>query len=232
MHAEDRTIHFSTELVHVPKKHDQQVLRKLYYDLSQTRFSYDSSEFSAPPQYKFYSKRGNKTQSVAVFLPDRIVMLEEWTDLSLADFCEKIREVSRLAMPALGIPQFVAQTATIRSTFALTHFDDARVFLLDRACRQEGRIGPHFRRPVAVGGLRFVLPETPENPGNFHVTIESFRHSLREVFVEVKGVFPNQRMDAEGMDAANVNMQAVRSFISDSIFPYLDQYDHTQESLS
>lgn len=232
MHAEDRTIHFSTELLHGPQKHDQQVLKKLYYDLSQTRFPYDSSEFSAPPQYKFYSRRGSKTQSVAVFLPDRILMLEEWTDLSLADFCEKIREVARLAMPALGIPQFIAQTATIRSTFALTHFDDARVFLLDHACQQADRIGPHFRRPVAVGGLRFVLPETPENPGNFHVIIESFRHSLREVFVEVKAVFPNQRIDVEGMDAASANIQAIRSFISANIFPYLNQYDHPQESLS
>ena len=165
MHAEDRTIHFSTELVHAPKKHAPQVLKKLYYDLSQTRFPYDSSEFSAPPQYKFYSRRGNKTQSVAVFLPDRIVLLEEWTDLSLSDFCEKIQEVARLAMPALGIPQFAVQTATIRSTFALTHFDDARVFLLDHACQQADRIGPHFQRPVAVGGLRFVFARDARESG-------------------------------------------------------------------
>ena len=230
MQAEDRVIHFSTELIHAPSQHKVAALQKLYYELSQTRAAYDSSDFSTPPQYRFYSRRPGKAQSVLVFLPDRVALVEEWADMSLSEFLEKVREVGRRVLSSLGIPRFVAQTATVRSTFALTHFTDARVFLMDHACNQAERIGPYFGRPIAVSGLRFVLPETPEHHGTLHVIIESFRHNFKEVFVEVKGVYGNQHMDAELIDNAVVNVQRVRSFIIDRVFPYLNQYDVPQES--
>ncbi len=231
MHSEDRVIHFSTELIHLPRQHDQQALRKLYYDLSQTRFSYDSSDFSTPPQYRFYSRRGSKTQSLAVFLPDRMALVEEWADQSLSDYHERLREVAQRALAGLRLGEFRAQTVTLRSTFTLTHFDDARVFLMDHACGQRDRIGAFFRRPVAVGGLRFVLPATPEDPGELHVLIESFRHDPREVFVEVKGIFGNATIGADTLDAAIDNIRFVRSFIVDRVFPYLDQFDTPAEDL-
>lgn len=230
MHAEDRLIHFSTELIHAPLQHRVAALQKLYFDLSQTRFTYESTEFSAPPQFKFYSRRGANTQSLAIFLPDRIALVEEWVDVALSDFCDRVTEVSRRTCAELNIPTLVAQTVTLRSTFALTHHDDARVFLLDRACSQAGLIGPHFRRPIAVGGLRFVLPETSETPYALHVVIESFRHSISEVFVEVKGVFANQQIGADNSAQLSANIQAVRTFITDSIYPYLEQFDVPEET--
>lgn len=230
MHAEDRLIHFSTELIHPPVQHKAAALRQLYYELSKTRAGYDSSDFSVPPQYKFYSRRGAKTQSISLFLPDRVVLIEEWADIALSDFLEKVREVGSRVLSQLGVPFFAAQTATLRSTFALTHFEDARVFLLDHACGQEGRISPHFRRPISVGGLRFVLPETPESPGTFHVVVESFHQNYKEVFVEVKGVFANRRIDVEGLQGAVDAIRTVRAFICDNVFPYLDQYDRSAEA--
>lgn len=229
MQPEDRIIHFSTELIHKPIKHKVPMLQKLYYELSQTRSAYLSSDFTSPVQYRFYSKRGDKTQSIALFLPDRTVLIEEWVDITMSGFIDKVREIIPRVVSGLGIPAFIAQTATIRSTFALTHFEDARVFLLDHACAQRDRIGPHFKRPVAVGGLRFVLPETPDHAGTFHVTIESFRHNLKEVFVETKGVFGKQNIDAENAGTAAANIQLVRGFIQDNVFPYLDQYDCATE---
>ncbi len=232
MQTEDRLIHFSTELIHKPVQHDVQGLRKLYFELSQVRgAAYDSSDFSAPPQYRFYSRRSEKTQSIALFLPDRVVLIEEWADIPLSSFVEKVREVGARALAELGIPHFIVQTATLRSTFALTHFDDARVFLLDHACQQADRIGPHFKRPVAVGGLRFMLPETPDHPGNLHVTIESFRHSRNEVFVEVKGIFPNRRIGPTELQETSENIHLVRGFITNHVFPFLNQYDTLEEGI-
>ena len=232
MQSEDRPIHFATELLHRPIQRDVARLQKLYFELSQRGSAgYDSTDFSHPVQSRFHSKRGTKSQSLALFLPDRLVLIEEWTDIPLASFLEKVRVVALNAMEALEIPQFVAQTATVRSTFALTHFDDTRVFLLDNACAQSNRIGPHFQRPVSVGGLRFVLPETPDHPGMLHVTIESFRQSVKEVFVEVKGVFGNQQLTTEDLDAAVENVRTVRHFITDNVFPYLDQFDTPREEL-
>ncbi len=232
MQSEDRLIHFSTELIHAPVQHKVAALQKLYYQLSQTRASYDSSDFSAPPQYRFYSRRPANAQSVLLLLPDRIVMIEEWADLALSDFLEKVRETGSQVLSCLGIPMFLAQTATLRSTFALTHFEDARIFLLDHTCNQAGRINPFFDRPIAVGGLRFVFPETPEHPFALHAIVESFRHSNKEVFVEVKGMFGNRRFDQETMPKAADNIREVRAFISNHIFPYLNQYDVPQGDAS
>lgn len=229
MQAEDRIIHFSAELIHQPVQHKKDVLQKLYFDLSQTRAAYDSTDFSVPMQPRFYSRRGAKTQSIALFLPDRAVLIEEWTDLPMSDFLEKVREVALRTLEARQLPAYMAHTTTIRSTFALTHFEDARVFLLDHACAQDGRIGPYFKRPVATGGLRFVLPETNEHPGILHIAIESFRHSRNEVFVEVKGVFGRQPLQAADINVLLQNIRHVRTFISDHIFPFLAQYDRPRD---
>ncbi len=231
MHSEDRLIHFSIELIHQPGPLKVPALQKLYYDLSQTRAAYDSIDVSAPGRGRFYSRRGKKTQSLAVFLPDRVAVIEEWLDTALSDCFTKVQEIIPRALEALEVPGFVAQTATLRSTFALTHFDDARVFLMDHACQQAERIAPHFQRPVSVGGLRFVLPETPEHPGNLHVNIESFRFDPKEVFVEVKGVFGKKPIGPDDIDDAIENVRLVRAFISDHVFPYLNQYDSPQEGV-
>jgi hypothetical protein len=230
MQQEDRVIHLSTELVHRPGRHDTHVLQRLYFDLSQMRHAaYDSSDFSVPGQPRFYSRRGTETQSIAVFLPDRVLLVEEWADISLTDFHAKVTEVASRALGTLGIPAFVAQTATIRSTFALTHFMDARVFLLDHVCQQAGQILPYFGRPIAVGGLRFFLPATPDSPVALHVKVESFHRSPKEVFVEVKGVFGQEQITKDDLSKATGNIQRVRDFITDNVFPYVNQYDVVEE---
>jgi hypothetical protein len=230
MQAEDRNIHFSCELIHPPAQVRKEALQRLYFELSQVRgASYDNTDFTNMMQPRFHSQRG-KAQSAAVFLPDRVLLVEEWADMPLSDFLERVREVGSRTLAARGVERYLAHAATIRSTFALTHFEDARIFLMDHACNQRDRIGPFFQRPIATTGLRFVLPETNEYPGVLHVLIESFRHSLNEIFVEVKGVFGRNQVGAGEMHIVSENIQGVRAFISDRIFPYLNQFDVVGEA--
>ncbi|NUM55579.1 MAG: hypothetical protein HUU46_18190 [Candidatus Hydrogenedentes bacterium] len=226
MQSEDRPIHFSSELIHAPHKHALPPLQKLYYELSQTKHAnYLSSDFSPTGPPRFFTKRGRKTQSTAVFLPDRVLVAEEWVDVPFAQFLERLDAVAELASRELGIPSFVAHAVTIRTTFALTHFSDARVFVFEQMCGLEGKIGPHLGRPIAVGGLRFVMPETPDHPGTLHTTIESYRYSQNEIFVEVKGVFAREPIAAGELRPLRENCRLVRDFISGHIYPYLDQFD-------
>lgn len=229
MQSEDRPIHFSVELIHQPAPLKKEALQQLYYDLSQTKAGYDSTDFTQSVQARFYTRGGTKSQSVCVFLPDRVLLVEEWTEVPLSTFLERVAEVGTRVPAARGVTRFLAHAATIRSTFALTHFSDAREFLLDHVCGQEGLVAPYFRRPVSVGGLRFVLPETNENPGNLHVAIESYRHSQREVFVEVKGIFGRKSLGPNDLDLAVENIKMVRAFITSHIRPYLDQFDRPAE---
>ena len=226
MQSEDRVIHFSTELIHAPVSPNIPELQKLYFDLSQSREAgYDSTDFTNPAQVRFYSRRGNKTQSIALFLPDRVVLMEEWADIPMSTFTERVRYVAERIYQARNVPGYLLHTATIRSTFALTHFDDAKTFIVDQVCAQEGRIDAYLQRPVAVGGLRLVLPESNEHEGAYHITIESFRHSKNEIFVEAKGIFGRQQV-YPGQESTLVDhIKSVRGFITNNIFPYLNQFD-------
>jgi len=229
MHAEDRSIHFSTELFHAPIQYQVGALQKLYYELSQTRVAaYDSSEFSLPGQPRFHSKRGQRSQSVAVFLPDHFAIVEEWADIPLSSFIEKVQEVGKRILNEFGAREFTAQSVTLRSTFGLSNFGDARTFLLDHVCGQENRLSPHFRRPIGIGGLRFMLPETPEHLGTLQVIIESFQQSINEVFVEVKGMYAQQHIGTDNLFVAIHHIQDVRNFITEHVFPYLNQYDRVK----
>lgn len=225
MQSEDRIIHFSVELIHTPNSIKKDALQQLYFDLSRTKASYDNTDFTNPMQPRFHSRRGQKAQSLCLFLPDRVLIVEEWADMPLSAFLDRVREIGPRVMAMRGIDRYIAHACTIRSTFALTHFEDARGFLLDHVCRQEGRFDPHFKRPISVGGLRLVFPETNEDPGTLNVNIESYRHSLNEVFVEAKGVFTRPPVLVEGFEQVPSNVQNVRSFISERVYPYLNQFD-------
>jgi hypothetical protein len=182
-----------------------------------------------PGRFRFFSKRGNKTLSTFLFLPDRFMLAEEWVDLPLSDFLTKLERAAGLAMDALSIPFFPAHTVTIRTTFALTHHNEARRFLLDHVCNQKDRLKPFFDRPIAVGGIRLVFPETPLHLHTYNVAIESFRHSEFEVYVEVKGVFTRERVMRDNLGQIADNFRMTRDFISDRIFPFLNQYDTPEE---
>ena len=230
MQSEDRPIHFSSELIHQPRKHALPAIQKLYYELSQTKHgNYLSSDFTPTGPPRFFTKRGKKAQSTAAFLPDRVLVIEEWVDIPFAQFVDRQETVAEHAARELGIAPFAAHAVTIRTTFALTHFDDARVFVFERMCGLEGKIGPYLERPIAVGGLRLVMPETPEHRGTLHATIESYRYSQNEIFVEVKGVFAHHPIAADALHELRDNCTLVRGFISGHIQPYLDQFDVSVE---
>lgn len=226
MQAEDRTIHFGVELIHTPLRHKKDALQKLYYELSQTRnAAYDSTDFTNPAQARFYSKSGQRTQSICLFLPDRILVIEEWADIPLSAFIERVEAIGSRMLEMDGVNRFIAHTATLRSTFALTHAQDGRVFILEHMCGQEGRIGQHFQRPIAMAGMRFHFPEADEYPGNFQVAIEPFRQSRNEIYVEAKGVFTRQPVEVGDMAIVSDHCRGVRAFITDRIFPYMNQFD-------
>jgi hypothetical protein len=211
-------------LIHPPALHDKADLQRLYFELAQTPAAYDNTDFTVPGQPRFHSLRG-RTQSVASFVADRVVLIEEWADIPLADFLDKVREVTTRACDVLSIPVYPVQAVTLRSTFVLTHFVDARAFLLDHVCGQQGRIMPFFGRPIGTGGIRVEFPQTPDHPGDYHVLMQSFRNTINEVFVEVRAIFNGAPILRENLAPATENIAQVRSFITDKVFPYLNQYD-------
>jgi hypothetical protein len=226
VHSEDRIIHLSTELFHQPQQYRLPTLQRLYYELSQEQgVGYDNTDFNQPQQPKFYTRRGERTQSALVMFPDRALFLEEWADAPLETFAKRLATASAKVLEVLEIPAFVTQTVMLRTTCALTHFNNANTFLLDHACQQGGKLTPYFQRPVAVGGLRFLLPETKEQAGALNVTIEPFRQSPKEIYVEVRALYKGLRINPDETAMAAEQLRAIRHFITDNVYPYLNQFD-------
>jgi hypothetical protein len=226
MQSEDRPIHFSTELVFPPRQFEKPVLQKFYFELGQTSgLEYDNSQFGGQALAKFFTQRGKKAQSALLIIPDRVAIVEEWVDMPFSEFLAKIGAVSELARTELGVEEIQSQTVMVRTTFGLSHFEDNREFLLDHVCNQEGKIAQFFGRPIATGSLRFVLPATPEHEGTLYITVEPFRGSKRELFVEVRGVFSSQHSTLEEVSDFTSKAIRCRDFISDNLYPYLNQYD-------
>lgn len=229
MQHEDRVIHFSTELFHQPVNHSIPKLQELYFALSKTKASYESTDFSSKGPLRLYSHKGEKSKSAVLFMPDRLVLIEEWADVALGEFRERVELVVEQAQSIVGIPVIAAQTALVRSTFALTHHNDARVFLMESVCKVREQL-PAFGRPLAIGGLRFVLPETPNHRGTLQVVIEPFKGSPNEIFVEVRGVYNAVRLQADSISQAGDNIAAVRQFIAEQVFAFLNGFDVARDS--
>lgn len=226
MQSEDRIIHFGVELIHPPVQHKKETLQKLYFELSQVRNAgYDSTDFTVMAQPRFYSRRPPRSQSICLFLPDRVLVIEEWADIAMSEFIERVEAVASRVLALEGVGQFIAHTATIRSTFALTSVEDGRVFMLEHVCGHDPEMGRHFKRPLSMIGLRFHFPETDEYPGNLQVSIEPFRQSPNEIYVEAKGVFTRERISPGHLDILTDHCRGVRTFIAERIFPYLNQFD-------
>lgn len=229
MQSEDRPIHFSTELIFDKREFEKSDLQQLYFDLTKTSgIDYDNSQFSKVPLARFYTQRGEKSQSMMVLLPDRVGILEEWVDIPLSEFIGKVTAVSAKLMGQFEIPEYKAQVVLMRTTFGLTNCDDSRKFIFDQLCAQKGRIMPHFLRPVSSGSLRFTLPATPEHDGTFQISIEPYKESPREIYIEVRAVFAAQHTSLLNEGDLEKNIRLVREFISENMFDYLNQYDAPQ----
>ncbi len=225
MHPEDRPIHFATELFYPPFQIKIPVLQKLYYDLSLTPAAYHGADFAPPGPPRFHSRRGLNSQSLALFLPDRLVIVEEWVDIAFEQFLNKVREVARRTFDAFELSAYVAQTVTLRTVFALSNVPDARAFMLENICGLKEDILSVFGRPIGVGGMRFVFPPTPEKPEEVHLLVESFRHNVREVFVEVQTFLANVELSGRSLDTIIENIVKARRFIDERVRCFLEPYD-------
>jgi len=227
MLPDDRSIHFSTELMFKPRKFTKQELQKFYFDLTQLPgLNYDNSEFGGQALARFYIKTPPRSQSMLVVLPDRIALLEEWAAIPLVDFNSKVTTVAGEAL-SMGVEEFTAQTVTLRSTFSPVHSENSFEFIIERLCQQGTLPGQHFGRPIGVGGIRFALPETPDHPGAITISIESFHQEPREILVELKAVYANLHVTGDSLDELRTAITSCRTFIQERIRPYLDSFDQT-----
>jgi hypothetical protein len=228
--GEPRSIYFSTHLIHPPIKLEESKdsIKEVYHELSKVgSCDYDNISFEgfpvSPPRF---TKQQGRTVSSCFFLSDRILIQEDWTDITLESFSKKIREILDRGFRLLELGFVIIQTCTVRSLFTPHHSADARVFLAEKACGLEGKIAPYFQRPAQMFGMRLLFPPLKDVPRSFDVRIESFNQDPRQVFVETIGTFHLiQPITPTNVDVALVNMSTTYGFCINDVKNFLNQFD-------
>jgi len=231
--GEPCSIYFSTNLIHPPIKLEESKdsIKEIYHELSKVKgCDYDNISFegfpTSPPRF---TKQQGKTVSSCLFLADRILIQEDWTDITLESFSQKIREISDRGFRLLKLGFILIQTCTVRSLFVPNHFADARVFLAEKTCGIGDKIMPYFKRPAHMFGMRLVFPPLKDVSHSFDVRIESFNQDPRKVFVETIGTFHLiQPITPANVDVALVNMSTTYGFCTNDVKNFLNQFDQPE----
>ncbi len=234
MHPESQVIFFGAELIHPPQMHTEEALREFYLDLSKVRYcGCDYRQFRLTPDGAEMMTADGNLRSTCLVKADRLHLSEDWTRLSLDEFCARAQEVAKRYMEMLHARVFVVQSAAVRALMTPSGYADARVFLAERVCRLEAEreIFPAFEgRPVHMFGLRLMLPPTDEETRRFNIRIESFNRDTSRVFVEVSSESEGTPVTEESLEAITENIRRAFTIATSNVLSFLDRFDVKPES--
>lgn len=237
MHKEVTTIHFSTNLIYLPIEIGsyKEAIREIYHELAkEDNCDYDNISLQGFPNFppQFNTKRG-KTVSLCEFKKDRIVIREEWAEITLDEFSHKILQILTRAFRLLDIKFLVMQVCTIRCLFTSSPSVDARGFLAEKVCSLKAKehIIPYFQRQAQLFGIRLSFPPNKDKINSFDAKIESFNQDFSKIFVEINGTFPLVKpITATNIEVAKTNMKETYDFCERNIGDFLDQFDKKGET--
>lgn len=233
MVGESRSIYFSTELIHPPinLRGSKDSIKEIYHELSKvTGCEYDDICFEgfpiSPPEFR---KKIGTTTSRCRFGPDRISIEEEWAEITLDSFAQKIREILERGFRLLNLKFLIIQTCTVRCLFTPHYSGDARVFLAEKACKLKDKISSYFKRPAQMFGMRFFFPPLKDMFHQFDIRIESFNQDIRQIFVETTGTFPlTQPITPVNVNVAIGNMTTTYGICTNEIKNFLNHFDQPE----
>ncbi len=230
MLGEARSIYFSTQLIHPPinLEGSKDSIRAIYHELSKVKdCEYDNISFdgfpTSPPEF---TRKIGTTTSRCRFYPDRILIEENWADITSDSFAQKIREILDRGFRLLNLKLLIIQICSVRCLFTPRYSSDSRVFLAEKACGLQNKISPYFKRPSQMFGMRLLFPPLKGMTHSFDIRIESFNQDTRQIFVETTGTFPLvQPITPTNVDVALVNMSTAYGFCTNEIRNFLNQFD-------
>lgn len=239
IHYDPRTIAYITELIHFPMQHDPAAMRRLYNRLGEhagdwyLNFNVDPAQGGAqlvtakPLGTPTASPMGPMQQqqvSAVTLMPDRIQVQEEMTELSLDGYLDRLAVVAEAACEELRIPQVNAQQCTVRSLVSPRSVADSREFLAGRVLGAQGEPLEGIGRPVGMVGIRFMFPQTEDDPSVFNVRVESYNADPRSLFLEVAAVFPGN-VEPQELGALTSNVQRTYDFLESNLCDFVARFD-------
>jgi hypothetical protein len=177
-------------------------------------------------EFSISNKSGDEIKR-CIIRNDRIIIINDFTALSLDGFSREAEDVIKKTINSLQIPLFVFRQYTIRVTTSLLKDKDARIFLGEKVCSLNEDKLQYLKRPIHGFGVRLVFPPLQTNQNEFNIRIESFLQNTQKIFMENQARFlvPLQTQGNNYWPIIKKELDEVYNFLKNNISDFLTQYN-------
>ena len=225
MTYDPRTIAFGAEIIHPPVQLQTDVVQGVHDALfKQSGLGYQNFQVQNNGIHLSNPAQAPGQVSVATFLPDRIILREEFRACTFEDFATRVVNVVSLSHKTLNIQTSVAQQYFTRSLVNPKHHTDSRVFVSERMLHGgDGALG-EFARPLHTVGLRLTFPQTEDEKNAMNLRIEPWPQDPRSMWIEVTGVFA-QPLPSDSLPQLSDHLYATYRFLTGPTFEFVERFD-------
>ncbi len=225
MAYDPRTIAYQAEILHPPTALRADAVQGIHNTLyRQPNLAYQNFQVAQDGIHLINLPQTPGQVSAVTFLPDRIVLREEFRSTTIEDFATRIVNVTRTAFQSLSIPVSLAQQFIVRSLITPRHSKDSREFLTERILGGGSSALDAFGRPLHSAGVRLQFPQTNEHRDTYHVRIETWHQDPRSVWIENTGSFA-QPTTTENLPTLGEQLYATYRFLTGPISEFLSRHD-------
>jgi len=231
MLSELRPIHFRTELIFPPlnlsteeraQKHRARI--KEVFDKVRTEkgIDFNKMDVDAPSGPHLWSRRPSGHVTSYSFLGDRIKAQDEWTERTLSEFAQDVKNVMDVCFRVFRIPVVVIQSCVIRATAKPHPFTDSRNFLFSHGLGLTGRKMEVFGRPVHVAGINMLFPPAQDARDEQRVRIESYARDPSQLFLEVRSTFQASPIPPTNQSLLETNLDKCYEFLERHVCAFVN----------
>lgn len=225
MAYDPRTIAYQADILHPPIPLRPDVVQGIHNALfRQPALAYQNFQVAQDGIHLTNLPQAPGQVSAVTFLPDRMVLREEFRSTTIEDFAARVVNVVKVGFQTLGVPVALAQQFIVRSLIQPRYLHQNRETLTQRMLGADQEAWQSFGRPLHSAGLRLQFAPTESQRENFHVRIETWHQDPRSVWIENTGSF-TVPTTAENLPQLGDYLYATYRFMTGPVGEFLSSFD-------
>ncbi|MHC5062910.1 MAG: hypothetical protein ACYTG5_02915 [Planctomycetota bacterium] len=225
MSYEPRTIAFGAEILHQPIAIQAETVQGIHNSLYQEQeIGYQNFQVSKDGIHLTNPGQTPGTISMATYLPDRIVIREEYRPCTVEEFATRVVNVGDTSYRSLGVNLSLAQQFWVRTLVNPRHVNDSRKFVAERfLAGGMGSLSP-FGRDLHSMGLRYTFLAPEDQEGMFSLRLEPWTQDCRSLWLEVVGQF-TRPINSSDLPNLSEHLYSTYEFMTGPSLEFVAQFD-------
>ena len=227
MRYQPRTIALLAEVVHPPLAPDPRVVQRLHneaYQAGPPPWASFTLGDSGPSLSNPATHPGHVSQ--ASFLPDRLLVREEQSAVTVEEFAERTAHLAGRYAQERSIGVFLAQVVTLRTLVNARHQRDTRALLAQDLMRLGDSLSAFERAPATVG-LRLAFTSAHAEQPAVGLRIESYNADPRSLFLEVQATY-GPVVSGSATDALRQRVHGAYEILQNEVLEFVARHDQPQ----